>query len=522
MSPTQLNQKSSITENSNSSNSRPGFVVNLQQQLVNDQRPQRQGPPHNRELQEWLNEKLVKGTSAFNQKIAHEYMPQYLNTSPGQLQNLSKQQTSQKNIQTIMRLYDIQVKNQNMILNLLSTLVVDQAGEEKKETAPFVHQPQAVHSTEMVDNITVIVEKLHKIFDSSFRDQPGTKVIRQQIAHINSTLKQMKQKPNDLICNQLLVQTESIKQKLDQIIKVAPVSCQAALSPTNSQVDRTVTQHDIDIEQLQQMVESGDGGVNSMKDVDTEFEKCFFNNLESKEQEEDVLGSTQKQMRYATYVKQILAALTNLVSEQELENNKRLIQKVIKSSKDSSSILIESNLPKKHNNPTGDNFRGSKFRGPSKNRKKWQVMKMVNKQTVRIGTVASEREAARIYDFLVILTEGLTAKTNFNYTAEQLQVILQKFYDQPRDQELKNFEVFYTSQEGSDHKLGVGSKRAPKKLDQFQSGEPMRGKLSTKSMEEKSSAMMTIQIPTNGNEGPEEKINGAEQKMEDQIRQDQR
>ena len=99
-------------------------------------------------------------------------MPQYLNYSPaqGQLQNLSKQQTSEKNIQTIMRLYDIQVKNQNMILNLLSTLVVDQAGEEKKEAAQFVHRPQAVHSTEMVDSITVIVERLHKIFDSSFRD----------------------------------------------------------------------------------------------------------------------------------------------------------------------------------------------------------------------------------------------------------------------------------------------------------------------------------------------------------------
>lgn len=49
------------------------------------------------------------------------------------------------------------------------------------------------------------------------------------------------------------------------------------------------------------MVDSGDGGINSMRDVDTEFEKCFFTNPESKEK--DVLGSTQKQMRYATYVK---------------------------------------------------------------------------------------------------------------------------------------------------------------------------------------------------------------------------
>lgn len=32
---------------------------------------------------------------------------------------------------------------------------------------------------------------------------------------------------------------------------------------------------------------------------------------------------------------------------------------------------------------------------------------MINKQTVRIGTVQTENEAARIYDFLALLTEGI-------------------------------------------------------------------------------------------------------------------
>ena len=32
---------------------------------------------------------------------------------------------------------------------------------------------------------------------------------------------------------------------------------------------------------------------------------------------------------------------------------------------------------------------------------------MINKETVRIGAVRSELDAARIYDFLAILTEGL-------------------------------------------------------------------------------------------------------------------
>jgi hypothetical protein len=75
-------------------------------------------------------------------------------------------------------------------------------------------------------------------------------------------------------------------------------------------------------------------------------------------------------------------------------------------------IIIESNLPKKTLYSSSDgSFRGSKYRGPSKNRKKWQVMKMINKQTVRIGTVANEIEAARIYDFLALLTEGVNVST---------------------------------------------------------------------------------------------------------------
>ena len=55
---------------------------------------------------------------------------------------------------------------------------------------------------------------------------------------------------------------------------------------------------------------------------------------------------------------------------------------------------------------------------------------MVNKETVRIGAIETEQDAARIYDILAILTEGLTvsdknynifqARTNFNYTMEQI------------------------------------------------------------------------------------------------------
>lgn len=41
-------------------------------------------------------------------------------------------------------------------------------------------------------------------------------------------------------------------------------------------------------------------------------------------------------------------------------------------------------------------------------------MKMVNKETVRIGAIDTEQDAARIYDILAILTEGLTVSVEMN------------------------------------------------------------------------------------------------------------
>ena len=58
-------------------------------------------------------------------------------------------------------------------------------------------------------------------------------------------------------------------------------------------------------------------------------------------------------------------------------------------------------------------------------------MKMVNKKTIRIGAIHTELEAARVYDFLSILTQGLQAKTNFQYTVEQILIILREFYFGP-------------------------------------------------------------------------------------------
>ena len=72
---------------------------------------------------------------------------------------------------------------------------------------------------------------------------------------------------------------------------------------------------------------------------------------------------------------------------------------------------------------SAENYRGSRFRGPSRNRSKWQVMKMINKKNVRIGAIKTEEDAARLYDVMAILAEGMAVKTNYDYTISDIQRI---------------------------------------------------------------------------------------------------
>lgn len=68
----------------------------------------------------------------------------------------------------------------------------------------------------------------------------------------------------------------------------------------------------------------------------------------------------------------------------------------------------------------------------SKNKCKWQMMIMINQKKVYIGAIQSETEAAKYYDHIAILTQGLNSKTNFAYTGAQLARIV-KDYDFTND-----------------------------------------------------------------------------------------
>lgn len=77
-----------------------------------------------------------------------------------------------------------------------------------------------------------------------------------------------------------------------------------------------------------------------------------------------------------------------------------------------------------HKRKSRGEFRGSKFRGVSKNGKQWQVFIMIGKSKRYIGIVGNELDAARYYDALAIQNHGIRAKTNFEYSKTQILEIL--------------------------------------------------------------------------------------------------
>ena len=68
--------------------------------------------------------------------------------------------------------------------------------------------------------------------------------------------------------------------------------------------------------------------------------------------------------------------------------------------------------------------RSSKFRGVSKNGKQWQVLIMIKQKKRYIGNFNNEIEAAREYDKIAIQFHGLKAKTNFEYTEDEINSII--------------------------------------------------------------------------------------------------
>ena len=86
---------------------------------------------------------------------------------------------------------------------------------------------------------------------------------------------------------------------------------------------------------------------------------------------------------------------------------------------DNRQILVAAKPKRNHTNVNQQGFRGSIYRGVSKNKNKWQVnnlfkfkyylqmMIMGNFKKMYVGAIDQERDAALLYDKVAILTHGL-------------------------------------------------------------------------------------------------------------------
>ncbi|TNV81846.1 hypothetical protein FGO68_gene12305 [Halteria grandinella] len=132
---------------------------------------------------------------------------------------------------------------------------------------------------------------------------------------------------------------------------------------------------------------------------------------------------------------QILDESTNDIFK---ERRRELLQ-LIRETDDGGKLLIQAKSKKNHQNLNQDGFRGSTYRGVSKNKNKWQMMIMGNFKKMYIGAIENEQEAAFLYDKIAILVHGLKAKTNFDYSKQQIIEFL-------NDQELGLEQVVNPSQ----------------------------------------------------------------------------
>ena len=66
----------------------------------------------------------------------------------------------------------------------------------------------------------------------------------------------------------------------------------------------------------------------------------------------------------------------------------------------------------------------SRYKGVSKNKKKWQVYLRIKNKNTYFGSYSSENTAAKIYDIMLIKKLGSKAKTNFKYDKSKINQIL--------------------------------------------------------------------------------------------------
>ena len=88
------------------------------------------------------------------------------------------------------------------------------------------------------------------------------------------------------------------------------------------------------------------------------------------------------------------------------------------------SDIILGGAQKIHHGKFHNKYRGSIYRGVSRNGKSWQILIMIDSEKIYLCTTNDPHIAALLYDIVVIQAKGLNSKVNFMYSKDELLSIL--------------------------------------------------------------------------------------------------
>ena len=96
-----------------------------------------------------------------------------------------------------------------------------------------------------------------------------------------------------------------------------------------------------------------------------------------------------------------------------------MLRKLLETAVPSETLMVrgKNKAPCQRKSLEGE-FRGSRFRGVSKNGRCWQVFIMIDKKKQYVGPVDSEGEAARLYDLLTVVNHGPKVLVGINLNSK--------------------------------------------------------------------------------------------------------
>ena len=225
---------------------------------------------------------------------------------------------------------------------------------------------------------------------------------------INDSLN--KSSPNINNQKQMNNSSNSVKKDINKIIKFTSKSCPNN-SSSNKKTNLIFSSYQKENKQTPLFsINDSPKEKNKDKDIEIEIDLNSNNNIQ-------LLANKRKR-----FLKNNKLVFVQLEKGKRRKKENEIKNEDNKENKEDDLINIEEKLNEliqKNTKP-----RGSKYRGVSKNGSQWQVLIMVDKKKRYLGSFSSEEEAARAYDRVALQHHGIKAKTNYDYSQEEVKKIL--------------------------------------------------------------------------------------------------